>query len=254
MASIQGTFPTAKMAAIPICGPPYARGKGLRFSGVDLLKIRYRTNGATVRALIPEQLTLEEQPIVTTWILDYQFSPIGPYKELIHQVEVTFNGTKYDYAILLVLDNEDAVYGGREQFGYPKVLGVVDFDLKKKAGTSAFIQGSVSRPEGNPIIEFLFKPSNFLGSGPIPPPEKRGLNLRLIPNVLVGSAPNVRQFIPIGFYPIEGERWDGVGSVKLPSTSEFDPLHKMPVVEYLSAELIRNATCGFDRVTEVFDF
>lgn len=256
MASIQGAISTQDIKAVPVFASPYTRGTTAPgFSNVDILQFKYRTNGAIVRDLIPEQLALEEQPIVTTWVLDYKFSNTGPYKEFIHQVEVTFQEKKYDFSLLLVLDNEDAVYGGREKFGYPKVLGDIDFDLSKRFGVGGFTTASVSRPVGNPIIEFMFKPANFLGNGPVPPPANPGLNVRVIPNILTGAKPSVRQFIPITFKADVGERWQGVGSLKFPSTSEFDPLHKTPVVEYLGAELLRNCSCSFgDFPTEIFDF
>ncbi|RYO08558.1 hypothetical protein AA0119_g1311 [Alternaria tenuissima] len=236
MATIQGALSAQNIKAIPAFASPYTRGNTApRFSNVDILKIR--------------------QPIVTTWVLDYGFTNIGPYKELIHQIEVTFQGKKYDYAILLVLDNEDAVYGGRESFGYPKVMGEIDFDVGKRTGVTSFVTATVSRPPGNPIIEYLFKPSNFIGTGPIPPPENEGLNLRVIPNIIPGAKPNIRQFIPITFKADVGERWEGIGSLKFPSTSEFDPLHKTPVVEYLGSELLRNCQASFGEFpTEAFDF
>ena len=217
MATIQGTLSAQNIKAIPAFASPYTRGNTApRFSDVDILKIRYRTDGASARELIPEQLSFERQPIVTTWVLDYGFTNIGPYKELIHQIEVTFQGKKYDYAILLVLDNEDAVYGGRESFGYPKVMGEIDFDVGKRTGVTSFVTATVSRPPGNPIIEYLFKPSNFIGTGPIPPPENEGLNLRVIPNIIPGAKPNIRQFIPITFKADVGERWEGIGKIFQP--------------------------------------
>jgi hypothetical protein len=256
MAFINGTISSENIAAIPAFASPYTRATTTpTFTNVDIVKIKYRTNGALVRDLIPDQLLLEELPIVTTWVLDYAFSNIGPYKELIHQVEVTFQGKKYDYAILLVLDNEDAVYGGREMFGYPKVLGQIDFDISKRSGVSGFITATVSRPVGNSIVKFLFKPSNYISTGAIPPPVNDGLTLRVIPNIIPGEKPDVRQFIPITFKADSGERWKGVGSLEFPSASEFDPLHKTPVVEYLEAESLRNCQCSFGEFpTTVFNF
>lgn len=256
MAAFQGALSAQNISAIPAFAGPYTRGRSAPgFSNVDILKIRYRTDATSARELIPEQLSLEEQPVVTTFVLDYGFSDIGPYKELIHQIEVSFQGKKWEYQILLVLDNEDAVYGGREKFGYPKVLGDIDFEVGKRTGVTSFITATVSRPPGNPIIEYLFKPSTFIGYGPIPPPENEGLTLRVIPNIILGAKPSVRQFIPITFKADVGERWEGIGSLKFPSTSEFDPLHKTPVVEYLGSELLRNCQCSFgDFPSEVFDF
>lgn len=235
----------------PIFAPPYFRGGG-RFTDVDVLVVKYRTTRESVRALIPDTLSLEPQPLVTSTLVYYGMSPIGSYKELIHNIEVEYQGKKYDYSFLLILDNEDAVYGGREMYGYPKVLGVVEFNMKSEV--NGFIHGSVERPAGNPIVKYLFKPSRFISTGPLPPPANLNLNLRVIPNVLLGEKPSVRQFVPVDFRFDEGELWEGEASINYPSTSEFDPLHKFPVVSYESAHLIRHATASLLPVTQVFNF
>ncbi|KAH6625126.1 hypothetical protein C7974DRAFT_313354, partial [Boeremia exigua] len=162
-------------------------------SNVDILKIKYWADNASVRELIPGQLSLEKQQIITTYVLHYGFTGIGSYKELIHQVEGTFQGGNYEYALLLVVYNEDAS-------GYPKVLGDIDIDVSKRTGVTSFITATVSRTDNNPIIENLIKPSNFVGSGPIPPPD------RVVLNIIARVKPNVCHFIRITFKVNVGER------------------------------------------------
>jgi acetoacetate decarboxylase len=196
---------------------------------------------------------MEKEPIVTMMISDYGMSPLVSYHELIHYVEVTYNGKKYDYAVLLVLDNEDGAYGGREIWGYPKVLGEFDFDLGK-VDKSGFIRARCSRPANTPIVEFLFKPISLLQNREVPRPSNTGLNLRLIPSPVPGAKPSVRQFVELDFRLLEGEIWEGVGSLNFPSKSEFDLLHKSPVVEYLSAHFFHNCSAALDPPINIFDF
>ncbi|PNP73838.1 hypothetical protein FNYG_12797 [Fusarium nygamai] len=62
--------------------------------------------------MIPEELELEEEPIVVLTLFNYGMSPIGPYNEFVCQVEVKFEGKKMPYFIELVLNNEGAIYAG----------------------------------------------------------------------------------------------------------------------------------------------
>jgi acetoacetate decarboxylase len=63
-------------------------------------------------------------------------SSIGVYDEYIHQVEVRFKGEEYNYNLTLILNNESAIFAGREKFGLPKNFGNVSF--KMEMGTSLF--------------------------------------------------------------------------------------------------------------------
>lgn len=253
-----GLIASAKLKSpLPIYAPTYGRSSTTKsrpgFSDINCITIKYRTDATHIKELLPDNLSVEESPIVTVMFLEYGFSSIGPYKELIHYVEVIFNGEKYDYPILLVLDNEDAVYGGREVWGYPKVLGTCDFNFTSD-GQSGFMAGSVQRPKKTPIIEFLFKPTGMLDTNTTAQSTNPGLNLRIIPSPVPGAQPSVRQFLEVDFRLVGGETWEGVGSLNFPVASEFDPLHKFPVVEYLSASFIRKCTGILKPPSAVHDF
>lgn len=79
--------------------------------------------------MLPSNLSIDVNPIVTILFLTYGYTAVGSYKGLRHYVEIYSEGKKYDFAFWPLLDNENAVYGGREIWGYSKVLRTLSYDL-----------------------------------------------------------------------------------------------------------------------------
>lgn len=234
-------------SAIPAFAAPYAPGI-TEFSDVDIIFIIYRTSYASVRHFVPDMLELEEEPLVTTGFLDYGMSGVGAYKEYCHLVEVTYRGEKFDFTLSLVLNNESAIFSGREQFGYPKKFGNVTFDTD--TGTS-ILKGSVERPIGQRIVQFNFAPTHrFPGS--FPKSDKRTLNLRVIPSPLQGAAPSLKELIPVVMEINSKEAWLGQGSISFPEPSDFDPMHRIDILRHEHAIFVRKAECVLRHPTELF--
>lgn len=232
---------------IPFFSPPYEAPTGtMEWSGVSSIIIRYRTDGELIRHLLPDNLAIERNPIVTLMIVDYGPAPLGACFEVFQMVEVLFNGKKFNFSILLVLDNPRAVYIGRELFGFPKILGEVDFK-PLLADETAEVRGHCISPldDTSPALEYSFKPTTRLssevasqfGAGGAPV-----LNLRLIPSSVPRAKPSVREFVEVDFHLEVGEVWEGDCEFKFPSTAESEPFHQLPVVERLSSHLVRKCT------------
>ena len=149
------------------------------FTNINCITLKYRTNGTSVRGLIPDNLTIEKEPLVTSMLLDYGMSNFGQYHELIYFLEGVHQAQKYDYGIVLYLDNEDAVYGGREGFGYPKILAKLDVQFRPEC-MKAYMRDRVERPTDMPILDIMFKPSLLLEEFEVPETTKHHLNLRVI--------------------------------------------------------------------------
>lgn len=246
MAILPGNVPSATLnSPIPIFAPPYQTPpKTMRWSGISSIIIKYRTDGNLVRNLIPSNLSVEQSPIVTVMFVDYGDSPMGTCHEVIQFVEVVYNGKKYNYSIFLVLDNQLAVYIGREVFGFPKVLGQVDFNPKQTDQSNA-IRGSCTAYTDTsvPVVECSFTPANRQSvHGPLHAGSEGTtvLNLRLVPSSVPGAVPSVREFVEVDFHLLDGEVWEGDYDLKFPSLADSDSFHKLPVVERLSAHFARN--------------
>ncbi|KAJ6189932.1 acetoacetate decarboxylase-like protein [Penicillium mononematosum] len=231
-----GTLPSATLYnAVPVFAPAYRPAAfPSRFSNINCIVIKYRTDGTHVRTLLPDNLTIEDKPIITTRLISYGCSPIGPYHELLQSVEVEFNGTKYDYSLLIILDNEDAAYSGRELWGSPKVLGSFDFPKTEWTGFIGVVDF--------PIADILFKPTVLLDIEEHVEPGLNTLFLRILPSPMPDKTPHIRQFTEVEFKLQHRQIWEGVASINFPSQSMFDPLHLTPVEEYISAHYSRGTS------------
>lgn len=239
--------------AIPLCSPPYPVGLD-EFTDIDGLTIQYHTTYDAVKDLIPEECELEDEPLVTLTLFKYGFSPIGAYTEFISQVDVKWEGKIYPFSIELILDNEGAIFAGRERYGIPKVGGNVVWD---PSGTvtapPGFITGHVERPVGSKLVQFGFKPQKKVQDwGPLDRPKRETLHLRSIPAPNARDPPVVREFIPTWLQITHAEVWTGEGSLGLFNVSEFDPLHRLHVVRYVGATMVRRARAVLHPVTKTY--
>ncbi|EXJ86978.1 acetoacetate decarboxylase [Capronia epimyces CBS 606.96] len=239
--------------AIPLYSPPYPSGVD-EFSDIECLYVQYQTKYDNVKDLVPEELELAQEPLVTLALYKYGMSPIGAYNEFVATVEVEYRGVKYPYTLELILNNQAAIFSGREKYGIPKVLGKVVWDPSAMvAQPSGFISGHVERPEGSKLAELGFKPLRKVQKlGPLRSPPRASLHLRSIPSCNPGQPPALREFVPAVFEVLEGEVWTGEPSVGLFNVSAFDPIHKLEVLRYVGATMIRHASAILHPVKETF--
>ncbi|KAJ5950766.1 uncharacterized protein N7479_009179 [Penicillium vulpinum] len=231
--------------AVPQFAPPYTLDTQ-HFSDVTLLKISYRVTSASIRHLVPDVLELEDEPLVSAMLVDYGMSTVGAYKEYVHSVDVNYKGKAFTYCLSLILNNESAIFCGREQYGYPKRFGQVSLNIDTG---SHILRGHVERPVGQMLANFNFAPSTLLPavSQTIP-----GLNLRVIPSPLANHPPSVKELVPAIMDITPKEVWLGSGSVSFPEPSVFDPMHELEILRYEPAVLIRGASCVLNMPTEIF--
>ncbi|OJD29681.1 acetoacetate decarboxylase [Diplodia corticola] len=218
---------------IPVSAPPYPTSTN-QFSGITVVTIAYRVTLASIQHLIPDMLEVEDEPLVQSMFLEYGMSTVGAYNEFVHLVEVTYQGRKYDFPIVLILDNESAIFAGREVFGYPKVFGRVD--IKRSTG-NAVLLGSVQRPIGEEAVSFEFLPERRADAPPPSPSTaaKLVLNLRVIPSAVPGQPPAVRELVPVQMDMELKDIWYGKGRVSFPKKSLINPWADADIIKYEAA-------------------
>ncbi|KAE8381323.1 acetoacetate decarboxylase [Aspergillus bertholletiae] len=232
--------------AIPQYAPPYPVD-GSDYTSDNVLIVNYQTTAHCVRHLVPDMLELEDEPHVSVMILQHSMTSFGPYNEYVHSVKVKYNGDTFDYFLSLILDNDSPILCGREQFGFPKKLGAVTLVPTTR---STVVHGYVERPAGQKVIEVGFQPEHKV-EGRI---DKTipGLNLRVIPSVVPGQSPSVKELVPVDIRMEANEVWQGSGSICFPEPSKFDPMHQVKVLRYGIATLLRNASLTIRLPTKVF--
>ncbi|KAF4126654.1 Acetoacetate decarboxylase (ADC) [Geosmithia morbida] len=239
-----GTLDINAIAA-PTLFPSYPTSETFVFKDVTLAAVSYRVPAAQVAPLVPPELELEDEPLVTSTFVDYGMSTVGIYTEFVQTVEATYNGRKFDYTLILVLDNEAAIFAGREVYGYPKVFGKVGLDPNTG---SRLITGFADRPAGRRVIDFDFIPEKVLPG--LPPVEKRTLNLRVIPSPIPGNPPSIRQFVSVDMNMESPEVWIGQGSVSFPRKSVIDKWADFDILRYEGAMLAKRCSASITAFEE----
>ncbi|KAL2829119.1 acetoacetate decarboxylase [Aspergillus pseudoustus] len=213
----------------------------------------YQTSAESIKHLIPSDFELDDEPVVTVVAVHWGFSPYGPYTEWIQTVEVTYRGVKYDFSTDLILDNEAAIFIGREQLGVPKVFGKVVFPSTVPVSYPAGLERHVERPVGRPIIRFAFKPETKVQeSGPVASSSKMMISLRVIPSPFEGQDASIREYLVSKRTVTDAEVWTGAGSIVFAPQTNFNVSHQLPIVRYLDARLLRNASSSVSTGQAVF--
>lgn len=224
---------------IPVFAPSYSTGL-IHYSDMSAIFITYRTLLANVRPFVPDVLELEDDPLITAAIVVYPISTLGAYNEYFHLVEVKYKDESFNYPVSMILDNEAAIFLGREMYGYPKVFGNVS--LEHFTGSSTFL-GTVEKPKGQRLVQVEFTPGRPLEKTEAPPREsKRVLGLRVIPSPITSTKPSVKELVPSQMVMKGGEIWVGKGSISFPTHMESHPMHKLEVARYESCVYVRGAS------------
>lgn len=222
--------------SIPQHAPPYPIDR-FQFK-LSLLAIEYHTTAAAARDILPNNLEIEDEPLCRSSVFNYHMSTVGAYTEYVHQIEVKWKGQKYDYVVTLILDNESAIYAGREQWGFPKVQGEVNLNVKTG---SSHMTASVYRPKSQHVVQLGFTPE---ARHPVPDNtdgSKQALTLRVIPAVKQGAPPDIKEMVSSHMDISGGDLWVGKGSVAFPVQSDWNPFPKMPVTKVGNAFYWENA-------------
>ncbi|KAK7718171.1 hypothetical protein SLS57_006045 [Botryosphaeria dothidea] len=232
--------------AIPSFSPPY-QNTPIKFSDVSMVGISYRVTLSSIQHLVPNVLELEEEPLVMSTFIEYGMSSVGSYTEFVQSVEVSYRGESFFYPLFLILDNDAAVFAGRELYGYPKVFGRTV--MQQTTGTR-LVTGHVERPKGREIGSFEFVPEQR--STKLPLDGRRVLNLRVIPSPVPGSPASVKEFVPTTVDFESKEVWLGKGHVSFPKTSTIDPWANVEILRYEGSFFARGISAVLNNATEVF--
>jgi acetoacetate decarboxylase len=212
------------------------------FRGVEMLSALFRTDPDVARAILPKPLTAPDEPFAQAFVARYPETNFGlTYSEGALFLRALYKEEPGWYCLAMPVDNDMAMVGGREQFGYPKkiaeeitlehtdnqVIGRVvrrgvevlhiEAELSDAVSTATldFVGPEVNDLEGRPCrkaVSFLFK---FF-----PSPDGRGFDYvpRLVREVVL-------------FRPRDGVM-AGAGKLEMVS-SPYDPLGDIPVLDLI---------------------
>jgi acetoacetate decarboxylase len=107
--------------AMPLTNPAFPRGP-YRFFDREYLIVTYRTDEDALRAVVPEPLEIVEPIVKYEFIRMPDSTGFGDYTESGQVIPVRFRGEDGVYVHSMYLDDDAAIVGGRELWGFPKKL------------------------------------------------------------------------------------------------------------------------------------
>src|ERR1700722_16194393 len=121
---------------MPMANPAYPPGP-YRFYNREYLIITYRTDPVKLRESVPEPLEVGEPLVKYEFIRMPDSTGFGDYTESGQVIPVTYKGKKGGYVHRMFLDDHPPIAGGRELWGFPKVLAnpVLKAEIDTLVGT-----------------------------------------------------------------------------------------------------------------------
>jgi acetoacetate decarboxylase len=244
---IQGKLTKDKWGyTMPVSAPAYQR-QPYFFKKARMLRFDYETDKESAAELIPEQFSVPDSPTAVVTFAEYPWSTVGPYREAILGLNVKYKGQDINYMIQLILSENMPIMGGREVYGYPKTMGVIEF-VEEDGMMAAYVE----RPKGIRICSGVLRPE-YPGD---PFPDKTPVEacaLRVIPSPEEGKDHSLVELIQSTMIFSNTEVWMGTGNCHFTGASVLDPWHMLPVVNHIAASYM---VCDFEltggKVLETF--
>lgn len=214
----------------PFDSPPYY------YRGLEMMAFAYETDDEAAADILPEGLVLSASPAVAQLIFtNFHFSTLGAYREAILGLSCLWEGEPVTYCTNLIVTNEVGLMGGREPYGFPKLLGEVNWVKEHE-----IISAHVERPTGTRICSGVMRPRDILRPEDVVTPPL--VTLKIIPSPEEGAPPEVAELVstPLDFQLIvgsdgRGEGFSGPGSVHFETPSAVDPWYRLPPRRMLAA-------------------
>lgn len=208
------------------------------FNNAEMLVANFETDEAVAKRILPKPLVFSSENIATAFIAKYPETNFGcVYNEGALFINCEYKGERGFYCLSMPVDDDMALIGGREQFGYPKKMAET-ITLQREGD---HVIGSVVRKKTEIIrIECHLSgnaPETLMGNLAYPAKDWDGVACVKIISFLFKYFPNpngsgfdylprlIRE--PVLFRPKEQPQ-NGTGNVKLASTI-YDPLAEVSV-------------------------
>jgi acetoacetate decarboxylase len=117
-----------KLPSLPIVGHSYPRAPN-RFINREYLNITYETDIEILRNVLPEPLEPQGNTIVFEVMKMPDSSGFGDYTESGLVIPALYKGEKVNFPLMMFLDDEPPMTGGREIWGFPKKYGAPKLEI-----------------------------------------------------------------------------------------------------------------------------
>lgn len=200
-----------------------------RYEGGRAYTVTFKTPPEVLKALMPAPLQPDGSGKMSVLIAEYTVvgEVGGSYKEAALTVPVKLGDQRGTYVVIQYLDHVIGIVAGREIWGFHK-FGA-DITMVEKDGT---FWGTVVS-NGKTIIEMSLQIGDRVDPPPPVPASPPVYNLKLIPSVVAGAKPDVKQLTTFCWEDVVvKELRKGKGKVVFASLP-FEPMGAIPVKEVM---------------------
>jgi len=209
------------------------------FLGAEMLTALFRTDPTVIEAVLPRPLSPPDEPLGLAFVARYPDTNFGvSYSEGALFVRAVYKGEPGWYCLAMPVDNDMAMVGGREHFGYPKKLAE-EITLER---ADSRVVGRVVR-RGVEVLHIESELTDPLEEGTLEAIAPKGEDLegRTCRKVVTFNfkfflSPNGRSFdhLPrlvreVVLFRPRGDTMSGAGKLEMAS-SPYDPLGDVPVL------------------------
>lgn len=228
--------------AMPLTSPAYPPGP-YRFVDREYLIITYRTDPERLRAIVPAPLALEAPLVKYEFIRMPDSTGFGDYTESGQVIPVSLNGRRGSYTHCMFLDDESAIAGGRELWGFPKKLASPSLKVEKDTLVGTLDYGPVRIATGTMGYKHQTLDASQIKAAMGGP----NFLIKIIPHV-DGSA-RICELVEFRLEDIQVRgAWAGPGSLQL-NPHALAPVAELPVLEIVSAvHFVADLTLGLGKV------
>jgi acetoacetate decarboxylase len=110
------------LASVPIIGSSYPKAPN-RFVNREYLNVSYETDFEVLRALLPEPLEPDGNHVIFEVMKMPDSSGFGSYTESGVVIAALYKGEPVNFPLMMYLNDEPPISGGREIWGFPKKYG-----------------------------------------------------------------------------------------------------------------------------------
>ena len=232
--------------AMPLTSPAFPPGP-YRFINREYLIIIYRTDPATLEAVVPEPLTFDEPLVKYEFIRMPDSTGFGDYTESGQVIPVKFKGQEGGYSHAMFLNDGPPIYGGRELWGFPKKYAQPSLSVDKDTLIGTLNYGSVRVATATMGFKHKALDQSVVRASL----EKPNYLLKIIPHV--DGTPRILELIDYRLEDIVMKgAWSGPATLEL-EPHALAPVAALPVREVISAtHIVADLTLGLGKV--VYDY
>ncbi len=150
------------------------------------MMVPFKSDPRAIAHLLPKPLVPDPQGAMFVTTSRFFTAGFGHYNETLIGAIAKYRGRTVNHALYLILDNDIAIAAGREIWGFPKKLGRVSLSDRDGVISAAVERGGQSLIRAAMEVGPLVSASELAGSAEY-------TNLKLVPSVREGGAPEVMQ-------------------------------------------------------------